>query len=514
MSKDLEKLSREELITLIHDMRARQASDSEASARAALLDAAMDAIPAAISVKDEDGRYLVMNRAVRELLGVSEHGAIGGRIEDLVPRSLAHAIRQADRRILSGETLPATFEQSFAPSGDPVMVRTSKAPLRAPGTDEVVGVVTISINAIDMDIDAARLDALIRSVPFPLYFKDREARFTVANRALLELYGAPTDNVVGLTSAEAFGAPGHEYVDEDLSVLRTGETFTREITLAGKQHMVLKFPVRDSHGHLLGVGGTEPSIADLKEMEEALTLAKTEAEMANRAKSQFLAMMSHELRTPLNAIIGFASIMRDSVIDDLSLEQHRDYAADIAASASLLLELINDMLDLSKAEAGTLDLEKDVFDAAALVRRCIELAELQGNRHVPIRTELPDDRLVGYGDERRIRQVLSNLIHNARKFTENGEIVVRAHREPKGAVTFMVKDTGIGIEPSDLPGITEPFSQGTVSFKRRAEGAGLGLWLSRTVVEAHDGVLDIASQPRVGTTVRFSLPPRPEAKGQ
>ncbi len=509
----LDRLSRDELIAMVRALR-------DAPERAAvspklqapddpLLRLAMESVPAAITVKGCDGRYRAMNRAARRLLGVAEGTGAGKRIRDLVPEAVAEAVEQADSRVLAGEELPPAYEQTFSPTGVPVTVRTTKVALREPVSDEIVGVVTLSANAVDMDPDAARLDSLIRSIPFPLYFKDREARFTVANKAFADLYGARIEDVIGRTSPEALGAVGEEYLEEDLHVLRTGTVFTREVTLVGKQHLVLKFPVLDSLGNLLGVGGTEPSIAELKAMEDELARAKTEAEVANRAKSQFLATMSHELRTPLNAIIGFSEIMRDGLVHDLSIEQHKDYAADIANSAALLLELINDVLDLSKAEVGSLVLRKDDFDGAALVRRCIQLASADGSISVPIRAALPEGGLLAYGDERRIRQVLSNLLHNASKFTDSGEIVVEGDTDPRGNLSIVVRDSGIGIAPDQLPVITEPYAQGADALRRRSNGAGLGLWLSRTLVEAHGGTLSIESEPGTGTTVRIELPPRP-----
>lgn len=522
VNDSLEELSKEELVVLVRALQERVPAtpsagvsdlDSKAAAahaieRAGLLNAAMEEMPAAITVKGRDGRYLVVNAAARRLLGASGGDAVGRRIEDLVPAAVAKSIAAADARVLDGEALPPAYEQTFSPAGQPVTVRTSKTALHDPDTGAIIGVVTLSANAVDMDPDAARLSSLVRSAPFPLYFKDTDARFTIVNAAFLDLYGTTVEAAIGHTSPEALGAVGVEYMAEDQQVLETREIFRREVTLAGKQHMVVKFPVLDSHGNLLGVGGTEPSIADLKAMEEALMRAKTDAEVANRAKSQFLATMSHELRTPLNAIIGFATIMRDGLIEDLSPAQHRDYAGDIADSATLLLELINDVLDISKAEVGTMTLDRDRFDASALVARCITLAETQGNVTVPIKADLPSAPVEGYGDERRVRQVLSNLIHNARKFTDTGEITVTARLVETGALRLAVSDTGIGIDPLDLPTITEPFSRGTDAMRRRTDGAGLGLWLSAALIEAHGGTLTIKSEPGTGTTVDVVLPPQ------
>ncbi|HWD59638.1 MAG TPA: hybrid sensor histidine kinase/response regulator [Stellaceae bacterium] len=242
---------------------------------------------------------------------------------------------------------------------------------------------------------------------------------------------------------------------------------------------------------------------------QALRIAKDEAEAANQAKSGFLATMSHELRTPLNAIIGFSEMMLREVLGALGNEQYRAYVGDIHASGTHLLQIINDILDLSKAEAGKIDLSEDVFDLRDIMRSVgqltagrIHAAELSQS------VELPDDLPPLCGDERKTKQVLLNLIANSVKFTPpGGSITVSARWEPEHGVAVTVADTGIGIPQEDLERVLKPFEQVDSSFSRQHQGTGLGLPLVKAIMEIHGGSLALKSELGVGTEVTVVFPP-------
>ena len=236
--------------------------------------------------------------------------------------------------------------------------------------------------------------------------------------------------------------------------------------------------------------------------------AKDAAEEASRVKSQFLAHMSHELRTPLNAIIGFSEIIKGQICGPIGNERYRGYATDIHSSGHHLLRLVNDILDLSKLEAGNLELSEGEVDLATLTRDCISLVKGQaGRKAVRIAVDLPRDLPTVYADELRLKQVILNLLSNAIKFSHEGHAVwISVAQTQGGEVRIIVRDSGIGMDPDDIPVALQPFRQVESELSRRYEGTGLGLPLAKTLVELHGGTLALASAPRAGTTVTVLLP--------
>jgi signal transduction histidine kinase len=232
-----------------------------------------------------------------------------------------------------------------------------------------------------------------------------------------------------------------------------------------------------------------------------------ELEAASRHKSEFLANMSHELRTPLNAVIGFSEVLSERMFGDLN-EKQDEYLKDIHASGQHLLSLINDILDLSKIEAGRMDLELSDFDLPRAIDNAMTLIrERAARKSITLHTSV-DERL-GHiqGDERKIRQVLLNLLSNAIKFTPEGGAIEVGAKPIDGSIEVSVSDTGVGIAPGDQEAVFEEFKQiGTAD--KRVEGTGLGLALSRKFIELHGGKIWVASQVGAGSTFTFTVPVR------
>jgi len=242
---------------------------------------------------------------------------------------------------------------------------------------------------------------------------------------------------------------------------------------------------------------------------EALRIAKAEAEAARRGTPGFLATMSHELRTPLNAIIGFSEMMMREVLGQLGNEQYRAYVADIHESGMHLLQIINDILDLSKAEAGKLELDEDVFDLRDTIRSVRQLiaARLRDGA-LSDRVALPDDLPLLRADKRKIKRVLLSLVSNAVKFTPAGGCVdISARHDRETGLTIIVKDTGIGIAAHDLARVLQAFEQADMKFSRTHAGTGLGLPLVKAIMELHGGRLDLNSGIGAGTEVSVTFPP-------
>ena len=246
---------------------------------------------------------------------------------------------------------------------------------------------------------------------------------------------------------------------------------------------------------------------ELRRNQERLVTAKDAAERANKAKSEFLANMSHELRTPLNAIIGFASIMQQGLRGPIDA-RYIDDAKIILDSGNHLLAIINDILDIAKAEANSLELAEDMVDIAETAAFCMEMvAEMAKNGGVACSSDVDVGLPPIWGDVKKLRQVLINLLSNAVKFTpDGGSVTLRASRDASGGVAITVGDTGIGMAPQDIPVALAPFGQIDGSLARKYDGIGLGLPLSKRLVELHDGSFEIDTAPGKGTTVTVRLP--------
>jgi signal transduction histidine kinase len=246
---------------------------------------------------------------------------------------------------------------------------------------------------------------------------------------------------------------------------------------------------------------------DLEEMTRRLRSARDEAERANRAKSEFLANMSHELRTPLNAIIGFSEMLESGYGGTLS-ERQASYTKDIHDSGQHLLQIINNVLDMSKVEAGQYQLYETAVDLRDVARSSIAIVAGRAREQgLSLELEIDGSLPCVMADERTLRQVLLNLLSNAVKFTHNGgTVTVKGGVQPDGDLAVDVSDTGIGIAPEALELVMEPFRQANGSFSREYEGTGLGLTISKNFIELHGGKLTIESEVGVGTTVSVVLP--------
>ncbi len=239
-----------------------------------------------------------------------------------------------------------------------------------------------------------------------------------------------------------------------------------------------------------------------------LAKARDEAETASRTKSAFLAAMSHELRTPLNAIIGFSELIRSQAYGDLGSRKYGEYARDITDSAGHLLSLINDILDISKAEAGKLQLRESAVDVRRVVNSTARLVQERAKQsRVQLTTEVSEAMPPLYCDERKLKQIILNLLSNAIKFTPaDGKVFLDATLNDRGEFELRVRDTGIGMSPEDIPKALEAFGQIDHSLSREYQGTGLGLPLVKVLTELHGGDIAIWSEPGAGTEIIVHLP--------
>jgi PAS domain S-box-containing protein len=320
-----------------------------------------------------------------------------------------------------------------------------------------------------------------------------------AGRNCRFLQGPETDPEAVMHIREAIAAR------QDVNVVvlnyrKDGATFWNDLTIA---------PVRDEAGEVTHFVGLQNDVTDRKRAEAELISAKDEAEIANRAKSQFLANMSHELRTPLNAIIGYSEMLQDQA-EDLNYTDIVPDLRKINTAGKHLLSVINDILDLSKIEAGKMDLYLEEIDVAKMVREVVvtiqPLVDKKGNRlELHVARDLPKM----HSDLTKVRQSLFNLLSNASKFTENGQISLHVRsQELNGApwISFRIADTGIGMSPEQVGRLFEPFSQADRSTTRKFGGTGLGLAITRRFARMLGGDITLESEPGKGSVFTLSLP--------
>ena len=356
---------------------------------------------------------------------------------------------------------------------------------------------------------------VVNSVQSPVFVKDEQLRFVLTNDAFCALVGRPNDSLLGLTDHDIVPREQAVFFQEiDRKVLSTGAPYETEEMLTsadGAEYWLFtrKSMVKVASGERYLVGIIS-DITQRKRMEKDLLAAKVKAEDANRAKSMFLANMSHELRTPLNAVIGFAEIIKNELLGAINEPRYRDYAGDIHSSGKHLLQLINDILDMTKVEAGTYQLREDVCDVAKVVGDAVaSVRNLAIQNELTVHVDVPDDMPFLFADERCVRQALVNFLSNGIKFTpKGGSVTASARLEPDGAIAIAVIDTGIGMAPDDIPQALAPFQQLEGSHGRKDEGTGLGLSLTPSRLDLHEGALQVDSKVGVGTTVTARFPPR------
>ena len=508
-----------------------------------LLHTVINALPDAIFAVDRDGRFLLGNAAgLADTTVASVADVIGKTARDVFPPDIARRIHDGRLPVLeTGQPILDVEHPVERADGTRGVGLTSRVPL-IDADGRVSGVVGVTRNVTEQKAAEAALRqsqtlvrAVLDSIPDVVITVDAQDRILSANPATEALLGVSPEVAVGqrfsdLAVPERFQeehrAKLTRYVAEG-HVGSLGKRLRLFVCPAGRDPVPVDLSIRP-----ITTGTGEPVfmiyLADLSEKEAAtaqLILAKEAAEAATRAKSEFLANMSHEIRTPMNGVIGMTSLLLDTRLD----AEQRDFVETVRASGDALLTIINDILDFSKIEAGMLTIEDEPYDLRRAVESALDLvAQPAADKGVELAYVI-DDGVPGAvrGDVTRLRQVLVNLLSNAVKFTARGSVCIRVSAEPAErrrdsraeapaperrsaaprAVTlaFAVEDTGIGIAPDKLEAVFESFSQEDASTTRRFGGTGLGLTISRRLVEMMGGAIGVESSVGVGSTFRFTV---------
>jgi PAS domain S-box-containing protein len=365
-----------------------------------------------------------------------------------------------------------------------------------------------------VEVNLRLLTRVIEQSPVSVVITDRNGRIAYVNPHFVAATGYTAESVYGKDPSlfkSGYTTPG--------DYRRLWDTITAGQVWQGEFHNRMKngelrwesasiAPVRDDQGVITHFVAVKEDITRRKRAEIELLAAKERAEAASLSKSQFLATISHELRTPLNAILGFSEVIKDGLTNPAALARLGDYARHIHSNGTHLLGLINDLLDLAKIEAGKFELHEEFVDVEEVVFAAMEMVRSRAEAgQLRLATRLMPNLPLLRADDRALRHILINLLSNAVKFTpEGGHITVSAEIDDKGLLALAVADTGIGIAEADVAKALEPFGQIDNALSRRHDGTGLGLPLCRSLVERHDGHLEIVGAPGLGTTVTVRLP--------
>ncbi|SBS28699.1 Signal transduction histidine-protein kinase BarA [Marinomonas aquimarina] len=474
----------------------------------------LESAPDPMVITDKDGRITILNRRAQQLFGYEKEEILGQHVEMLMPESarkrhVRHRYNYMTKpKVLSmGEEVELT---ALSKAGKHIPVEVSLSPIE---TSNGLLVAT-SLRDITQRKESERalaesrklLQSVLDNSPALTYMKDIEGRYILVNKVWESVVNLKFDSAIGKTDFEILPKEvAEEFALNDRQVAETGETLRFEETIKfadGSDHIFVsfKFPVYDTDGKLYAIGGISTDISELVE-------AREEAFEANKAKGEFLANMSHEIRTPMNAVIGMSYLALQTELTP----RQEDYLNKIHSAANALLGIINDILDFSKIEAGKLELENISFNLDETLSNLTNMMLVKAQEKdlqllLSVESDVPKGLI---GDPLRIGQILINLVNNAVKFTETGEIVLNISvddlKDDHVKLLISVADTGIGMTPEQCAGLFQSFSQADASTTRKYGGTGLGLSICKNLTQMMNGDIWVESVSGQGSTFFFTV---------
>lgn len=490
----------------------------------ALVDTLITSIPDPMFFKDRDGRFIRANHAMANDAGFNNPEDLIGKTDaDIWGGDFPAESDDDERRILeTGQPLINKEEQPSRPGGSPRWVLVTKMPL-LDEADQIVGTFGVAreitdrkLAEIELRASEERFRTLVEHAPEAIVLLDlEEQRFSDANNNAIALFGLERDQLLARHPAslspptQPDGTPSSVKAAQYIKQAASGNpaVFDWVHRTASRKDIDCEVRLVRLPGERETLRASIIDITERKLAEQALREARDAADVANQAKSDFLANMSHEIRTPMNAIIGMSEFLLDT---DLNVTQ-RDYMKTVLESAESLLTIINEILDFSKIEAGHLEIDELAFDLRDEIADTLRAIGTRAfSKGIELAWHVADDiPIVVVGDATRIRQIILNLVGNAIKFTESGEVLVsisqRHVTDDNVVLNVEVRDTGIGIPADRLDAIFTPFAQADESTTRRFGGTGLGLTITAKLVEAMSGTISVESEIGQGSTFRFNV---------
>lgn len=490
------------------------------------LEGILDLLPDPVFIKDEQHRWVLLNDAFCAFMGHARADLLGKSDLDFFPADEVSVFLANDDHVLRTGIANVSEERFTSADGQTYVIVTKKTrTFDEAGRPYVVGIIRDVTERKRLEVELRKAwresvqhyQALATVSPVGIFHTDPDGNVRYVNQRWQALTGTSEE------AAQANGWLWAVHPDDRETVacswrdaIREHRPFSAEfrfLTPRGETPWVLgeAIPVRSDEEGPLGYVGTVTDVTELKEVSKVVAMRTAELQQAQelvRLKTEFVNAVSHDLRTPLTSVVGYAEFLEDAIGGELS-PAHQTYVHQIQQGARRLVHLVNDLLDFARLESGTFQLRLADADLCEAIRECVEglLPQITEAR-LTLSLELPDSPLWARFDAQRIDQVLTNLLHNAIKFTPaGGKIAVRTHAGPEG-ISCEVQDTGDGIDPADLPKLFQHFSQ--LEGGSAKGGTGLGLSISRAIVEAHGGAIGVTSMRRAGSTFWFTLPLQPE----